>query len=121
MSPKQVWSQCLAVWELSCFLSATLHGEALYRLGVQGVEVFILLDAFFSAKCGSSVSAKFLIYGVHTVCFCTLVPIWITQKRPFKRSCGLKKTLMIPMNIKKMVGETFLLHQFVLLVNHKRK
>jgi hypothetical protein len=24
-----------------------LHGEALYRLGVQGVEVFILLDAFF--------------------------------------------------------------------------
>jgi hypothetical protein len=28
---------------------------------------------------------------------------------------------MIPMNIKKMVGETFLLHQFVLLVNHKRK
>jgi hypothetical protein len=30
---------------------------------------------FLSAKCGSSVSAKFLIYGAHTVCFCTLVTI----------------------------------------------
>jgi hypothetical protein len=89
--------------------------------GFRVLKFLFFLMLFFSAKCGSSVSAKFLIYGVHTVCFCTLVPIWITQKRPFKRSCGLKKTLMIPMNIKKMVGETFLLHQFVLLVNHKRK
>jgi hypothetical protein len=30
---------------------------------------------FFSAKYGSSISAKFLIYGAHTVCFCPLVPI----------------------------------------------
>jgi hypothetical protein len=73
MSPKQVWSQCLAVWELSCFLSVTWHGEALYGLGVQGVEVFILLGAFFSAKCGSRVLAKFLIYRAHAFCFCTLV------------------------------------------------
>jgi hypothetical protein len=37
-------------------------GEALYRLGVQGVEALIPLGVFFSAKCGSSISAKFLIY-----------------------------------------------------------
>jgi hypothetical protein len=30
---------------------------------------------FFSAKCGFSISAKFLIYGAHTVCFCILVAI----------------------------------------------
>jgi hypothetical protein len=28
-----------------------------------------------SAKCGSSLSAIFLIYGVHAICFCTLVSI----------------------------------------------
>jgi hypothetical protein len=47
MSPKQVWSQRLEVWEPTCFLSAMRHGEALYGLRVQGVEVFILLGAFF--------------------------------------------------------------------------
>jgi hypothetical protein len=43
-------------------------------LGVQGVKV----DSswcFISAKCVSSASARFLIYGAHTVCFCTLVTI----------------------------------------------
>jgi hypothetical protein len=30
---------------------------------------------FFSAKCDFSVSARFLIYGAHTVWFCTLVSI----------------------------------------------
>jgi hypothetical protein len=29
----------VAVGEPSCFLSVTWHGEAFYRLGVQGVEV----------------------------------------------------------------------------------
>jgi hypothetical protein len=46
MSPKQVWSQCLAVPEPSCFLSVTWCGEALYGLGLQGVEVLVLLSAF---------------------------------------------------------------------------
>jgi hypothetical protein len=31
----------------SCFLSVTWHGEALYRLGVHGVKVLILLGALF--------------------------------------------------------------------------
>jgi hypothetical protein len=47
MPPKQVWSQHLEVQQLSCFLSVTWHGEAFYGLGVQGVEVLILLGALF--------------------------------------------------------------------------
>jgi hypothetical protein len=35
------------VKELSCFLSLTWHGEALYGLWVQGVRVLILLGSFF--------------------------------------------------------------------------
>jgi hypothetical protein len=30
---------------------------------------------FISTKCGSSISARFLTYGPHAVCFCTLVTI----------------------------------------------
>jgi hypothetical protein len=47
MSPKQVWSWCVVVWESSCFLSVMWCGEALYQLGVQGAKVLILLGAFF--------------------------------------------------------------------------
>jgi hypothetical protein len=54
--------------------------EVLYGLGVQGVGVLLLLGDFFSAKCGSSVSAKFLIYGAHAVCFLPLVTILDPQQ-----------------------------------------
>jgi hypothetical protein len=47
MSPKQVWSQLLAVQQPSCFLTVTWHGEAFHRLGVQSVEVLILFAALF--------------------------------------------------------------------------
>jgi hypothetical protein len=47
MSPKQVWSWRLVVRKPSCFLSVTWHEEAFNRLGVQGVEVLILLGALF--------------------------------------------------------------------------
>jgi hypothetical protein len=47
MSPKQVWSQCLAAQQRSCFLSVTWCGDAFCRLGVQDVEVLILLAASF--------------------------------------------------------------------------
>jgi hypothetical protein len=47
VSPKQVWSQCLVVWQLSCFLSVAWSREAFRGLGVQGVEVLILLAALF--------------------------------------------------------------------------
>jgi hypothetical protein len=73
VSPKQVWSLCLVAWESSCLLSVTWCGEAFYGLGVQDVRV-LLLFFFFSAKCGSSISARFLIYGAH-VYFLPLVAI----------------------------------------------
>jgi hypothetical protein len=55
---------CLPTWSAKCllsrfgasiwqwqgpsgFLSVMWHGEAFYRLGIQGVEVFILLGALF--------------------------------------------------------------------------
>jgi hypothetical protein len=43
---KQIWSQRLAEWEPSCFLSVTWHGSYVWA-GVQGVEVFILLGTLF--------------------------------------------------------------------------
>jgi hypothetical protein len=48
-----LFSQCNVAW------------RSFDRLGVQGVEVLILLGAFFSDKCGSSISARFLIYRAH--------------------------------------------------------
>jgi hypothetical protein len=52
------------------------HGEALCSLGVWGVGVLLLLGGFFSAKCGFSISARFLIYRAHAVCFLPLVAIF---------------------------------------------
>jgi hypothetical protein len=75
MSPKQIWSWHLVVREPSHFLTVTWCREALYGLGVQGVEALIPLGGFFSVKCGSSVSARFFIHGAHAVCFCNLVGI----------------------------------------------
>jgi hypothetical protein len=47
MSPRQVWSQPLVVQQPSCFLSVMWHGEAFHGIGVQGVELLILLAALF--------------------------------------------------------------------------
>jgi hypothetical protein len=47
MSPKQVWSWFLVVQQSSCFLSVMQHGETFHGLGVQGVNVLILLGALF--------------------------------------------------------------------------
>jgi hypothetical protein len=43
MSSKQVWSQCLEVWEPSC----NVAWRRFYGLGVQVVQVSIFLGAFF--------------------------------------------------------------------------
>jgi hypothetical protein len=50
MSPEQVWSPHLAVWEPSCFLSVMWCRETFYGLGVQGVKALIPLGAFFLAS-----------------------------------------------------------------------
>jgi hypothetical protein len=44
----------------------------MFRLGAQGVGMFLLLGVFL-AKCGSSLSARFLIYRAHAVYFFPLV------------------------------------------------
>jgi hypothetical protein len=79
MSPKQVWTRHLVAQEPSYFLSAMWHGDAIYKYGEafygSGCQSFDFSWCFFSVKCGSSVSARFLIYRAHTVCFCTLVAI----------------------------------------------
>jgi hypothetical protein len=41
------WRWCLVVQETFCFLSVSWCGEPFYRLGVQGVEILILLGALF--------------------------------------------------------------------------
>jgi hypothetical protein len=47
MSPKQVWNQCLAGQQPTCFLSVTWYGEAFHGLGVYSVEILIHLGALF--------------------------------------------------------------------------
>jgi hypothetical protein len=43
--------------------------------GGSGCRSFTSSFLVFSTKCGSGVSARFLIYGAHAVCFCTLYAI----------------------------------------------
>jgi hypothetical protein len=58
-----LFSQCNVAWR--SFVQA--EGS--------GCQSFNSSWCFFSAKYGSILSAKFLIYGAHAVCFCTLVAI----------------------------------------------
>jgi hypothetical protein len=60
MSPKQVWSWHLAVPEPFSFLSVMWRGEALYTLGVQGVEVLIPLGALFLPSVAPASQQDFL-------------------------------------------------------------
>jgi hypothetical protein len=76
MSSKQDWSCHLVVQQHSCFLSATWHGEAFHRLGVQGVEVLIFLGALFLPSLA------------HAACFCTLVAILDLPKGEFPSLSG---------------------------------
>jgi hypothetical protein len=63
MSPKQVWSQHLVAWEPSWFLSV-LCREALYRLGVQGVEALITLGAYFLPSVAPESQQNFLFMAL---------------------------------------------------------
>jgi hypothetical protein len=67
LSPKQVWSQHLAACEPSCFLSVNVTWRSSVRARGSGCRSFDSSLCFFSVKCGSSVSARFLIYGAHAV------------------------------------------------------
>jgi hypothetical protein len=74
-STKQVWNWHLAVQDHSWFLSVIWHREALCRLGVQGVEVLLLLGVFFFCQVWLQLLSKILLYGVHTICFLPVVTI----------------------------------------------
>jgi hypothetical protein len=58
-----LFSQCNVVW------------RSFVQAGGSGCWSFDASWCFFSAKCGSRVLAKFLIYRAHAVCFCPLVTI----------------------------------------------
>jgi hypothetical protein len=74
-------SQCNMAW------------RSIVWAGGSGCQSFDSSWCFFSAKCGSSVSAKFLIYGAHAVCFCPLVaildppPVYFFLKLPICQHC----------------------------------
>jgi hypothetical protein len=66
------------------FSQCNVCGEALNSWGFRVSEFWFFL-VFFSAKCGSSISTKLLIYGAHAICFCTLVAI--LDPLPFSFRC----------------------------------
>jgi hypothetical protein len=64
------WSQHLAAQEPSCFLSVTWHGEAFHGLGVQGVEILILLVLYFCQVWLQHLSIIFDLKNSHCLLLC---------------------------------------------------
>jgi hypothetical protein len=60
-----------------------------------GCQSFDSSWCFISTKCGSSVSAIFLICGAHAVCFCTLVTILDPAWNILFNEINSKKNLII--------------------------
>jgi hypothetical protein len=58
-----LFSQCNVAW------------RSFVQAGGLGCRSFDSSWCFFSAKCNSGVSAKFLIYRIHSICFCPPVTI----------------------------------------------
>jgi hypothetical protein len=75
MSPKQVWSQSLAAAVAHLFSQYNVVWRCFVQARSSGCWSFDSPWCFNPAKCGSSISARFLIHGAHAVCFCTLVAI----------------------------------------------
>jgi hypothetical protein len=86
--PDTYWLTC---WSAKCFpgrfgaciwwhrsppvFQCNMEWRSFVQAGGSGCLRFDSSWCFFSAKGGSSISAKFLICGAHSVCFCTLVSI----------------------------------------------
>jgi hypothetical protein len=75
MSPKQVWSQHLMVVRDILFSQCNVTWRSFPLARGSGCQSFDSPWCFISAKCGPSVTARFLILRAHTLCFCTLVAI----------------------------------------------
>jgi hypothetical protein len=87
-SPKQVWSQCLSVQvTVTLFSQCNMVWRSFVQAEGSGCQSFDSFWCFFSAKCGSSISAKFLISGAHTFCFCPLVAILDPPMKFYKNTC----------------------------------
>jgi hypothetical protein len=69
-----LFSQCNMVW------------RSFVWAGDKGCQSFNSSQCFSSAKCGYGVSARFLIYGTHAVCFCILDTILDPPFGAFKKS-----------------------------------
>jgi hypothetical protein len=84
VSPKHVWSQHLEAWEPPVF-SVQYGMENLCKgWGFRVSEFCCFLVFFFFWQVWLQLSAKFLIYGAHTVCFLSLVTSWILSNWFFK-------------------------------------
>jgi hypothetical protein len=75
MSLKQIWSWQLAVMATLLFSQCNVVGWSFLWDRSSGCQSFDSPWCFISAKCSSSVSARFWSHGAHTVCFCALVTI----------------------------------------------
>jgi hypothetical protein len=75
MSPKQVWSWYLVAAAALLFSQCNMAWRSFLWARGSGCRRFDSPLCFISARCGFSISARFLIHTVHAVCFCTLVTI----------------------------------------------
>jgi hypothetical protein len=57
------------------FSQCNVVSKSFVWTGGSGCWSFDSSWCFISAKCGSTIPARFLIHGAHAVCFCTLVTI----------------------------------------------
>jgi hypothetical protein len=76
MSPKQVWSPRLVAVAAHLFSQCNMVWRSFLRARGSGCQSFDSPWCFISAKCGSTISARFLIHRAHAVCFCPLVAIF---------------------------------------------
>jgi hypothetical protein len=74
MSPKQVWSRCLAAGVL-LFSQCDMAWRIFPWARGSGCWSFDSPWCFISTKYSSSVSARFWSHGAHAVCFCALIAI----------------------------------------------
>jgi hypothetical protein len=83
MSLKQIWSCHLAAMGTLLFSQWNVEWRSFLQVSGSGCWSFDSPWCFISAKCSSSITARFLIHGAHTVCFCALVTIFIFPSPTF--------------------------------------
>jgi hypothetical protein len=64
-------------------LLVSLYNMASVQAGVSGVLDFCFFLVVFTARCVSSISARFFLYGAHVIYFLPLVTILEPRKKLF--------------------------------------